>query len=400
VSGAAAITDWVASSPTVDGVLFGPSDGQVAGPPVCAVAVAHGFRGFGKGLTQSDALVSAVGEALEQYSASQVRQEQLIRATFREICGEAFDPRWLCLYSDEQYGRPGFPYRRFDPEKPMHWTPGRWLDHDEAVWLPAFATYLNGGFEKEALCQVTSNGLAAGTSVQDAARRAALELYERDAFLTSWIALRPGVPIAVDGLDPPIAEITEHLQSRGAKIEVYLVAQGTPAFVAVCVGLGDGHKWPAVTLGLGAGAEVHGAVNKAILEHGQTGPFLARIWRNREVAIPAAPEEIRTLQDHALYYCDSNHAPEFNRWRNHCRSAEMKICGPERDIQPTLPEVRIAIAELTPAELADSPFRVVRAVARGLQPIYWGHGFERTFTPRLRALLKFREPNPAHPPIC
>jgi hypothetical protein len=85
MSHAAGIVDWVASSPIIDGVLFGSSDWEVEGPPVCAVAVARGFRGFGKGVTQSDALASAVGEALEQYAASQVRPLELYGATFREI---------------------------------------------------------------------------------------------------------------------------------------------------------------------------------------------------------------------------------------------------------------------------------------------------------------------------
>jgi ribosomal protein S12 methylthiotransferase accessory factor len=168
--------------------MFGPSDGHVEGPPVCAVAVARGFRGYGKGVTQSDALASAVGEALEQYAASRVRGQQLRRASFREIEGQAFDPRWLCLYNDEKYRRVDFPYRRFDPDRPLHWTRGQWLDTGEAVYLPAFAVWLANAFEEEALCQVTSNGLAAGRTVPDAAGRAVLELYERDAFLNSWIA--------------------------------------------------------------------------------------------------------------------------------------------------------------------------------------------------------------------
>src|SRR5579862_8286879 len=103
MSPSAGIADWVASSSIIDGVLFGPSDGHVEGPPVCAVAVARGFRGYGKGVTQSDALASAVGEALEQYAASRVRVQQLRRASFREIEGLAFDSRWLCLYNDEKY---------------------------------------------------------------------------------------------------------------------------------------------------------------------------------------------------------------------------------------------------------------------------------------------------------
>jgi len=62
--------------------------------------------------------------------------------------------------------------------------------------------------------------------------------------------------------------------------------------------------------------------------------------------------------------------------------------------------VRIAIADVTPNELEASPFRIVRALARGLQPIYYGDGFERAHTQHLKDLLNGRKPNLAPPPIC
>ena len=398
MSQAADIADWAASSDVIDGVLFGPSDGREEGPPVCAVAVARGWRGFGKGITQTAALASAVGEALEQYAASQVQRDQLRRAAFWEIEGQAFDPRWLGLYSIDQYGRTGFPYRPFDPERPLHWTLGKWQDNGESVYVPAFAVWLTSAFEDEALCQVTSNGLASGTTLSDAAERAVLELRERDAFLSSWIALRPKTRVALDELDFPITGIVEHLRSRGASMEVYLVEEGPQAFVAVSIGLGNGNDWPAVTIGLGAGVEWRDAVNKAILEHGQTGPFLARIWRNRELPIPQSRDDIHTLRDHALYYCDPAHAPEFDLWRIGSGRADAPVRRVEHGIRRK--PARVAIVDLTPADLQDSPFRIVRAVARGLEPLWYGNGYERALSDHLRALLNGREPNPAPHPIC
>lgn len=394
------IADWVASSPIIDGVLFGPFNPGVEGPLICAVAVACGFCGFGKGVTQSDALGSAVGEALEQYAASQVRPQNLYRATFREIEQQAFDPRWLCLYNEDQYERPGFPYRRFDLDRPLHWTLGHWLDTSEPVYLPAFAVWLASAFDEEALCQVTSNGLAAGSSVEDAAFHATLELYERDAFLNSWIAFAPKVAIALDDLEPPIVGIIDHLVSQGAVLDVYLVSSGSPAFVAVCVGRGNGSTWPAVTFGLGASPQMRSAVKNAILEHGQTGPYLARIWRNGELPIPLSQKNIRTLRDHALYYCDPCHAQEVERWRNATGNMKGQFWHMDHGLCLDSLPPRVAVADVTPSDLDESPFRVVRALARGLQPIWYGHGFERTFTARLQALLNDHEPNLAPPPIC
>jgi hypothetical protein len=67
---------------------------------------------------------------------------------------------------------------------------------------------------------------------------------------------------------------------------------------------------------------------------------------------------------------------------------------------PAETDVRIAIAELTTPELQDSPFRVVRAVARVLQPIHYGAGFERALTSQVQARLGGRRPNAAPIPVC
>jgi ribosomal protein S12 methylthiotransferase accessory factor len=400
MSPATDIADWASASPIIDGVLFAPPGTEAEDAPVCAVAVARGFRGYGKGLKQSDALASAVGEAVERWAASRVDREKLVHASFREVRrelgNEAFDPRWLCLYSAEQYRLPHFPYRPFDENRPLHWIAGRWLDTGEPVYLPAFATYLTDEFVPEALCQTTSNGLAAGLSVEDAARRASLELYERDAFLTSWIALEGAVRVGIREVEAGIADVAACIESQGALLETYLLATGSPVFVAVSVGLGHGDRWPAVTLGLGAAGNCCEAIGKAILEHGQTGPYFARAWRSKKTPIPATPEQILTLEDHALYYCDPSHRVQFDCWRDRANALEP---GAHHESGRT-DDVRIAVADLTPPELESSPFRVVRALARGLQPIYCGPAFERLPTPRLRALLAGRMPNPAPPPIC
>jgi ribosomal protein S12 methylthiotransferase accessory factor len=373
---AAAIAGWVAETPLIDGVLFGSSDGEVSGPPVCAVAVAGGLRGYGKGETQSEALASAVGEVLELYAAGRVDAKRLIYASFAELGESAFDPRWLGLYSAEQYARARFPFAPFDPGAQMHWVEGRWIDSGARVYLPAFAVYLADQFAGEALCQVTSNGLAAGDTLSAAVEHAVLELYERDAFLRSWRGLLPKRRVTGD-----CAGIVAHLAECGAQTEVYLLAE-MPVCVAAAVAVGDGVQWPAFTLGLGAARDSDRAVRKAILELGQTSPFLARVWRTGEVRVPAKVEDIQSLQDQALYYCDAKRCPEFELWR---QTADGLTTLDQAD-------VRLAVADITPVELQDGPYRVVRALARGLQRVECGYGFDRVVGARRR--------NDAPCPIC
>ncbi|HEY1950754.1 MAG TPA: YcaO-like family protein [Bryobacteraceae bacterium] len=388
--GATQIADWAAASSMVDGVLFS-SRREDATLPVCAVAQVRGVRGFGKGATQSEALASALGEAMERYAAARIPWDRFICASLNDLGPSAFDPRWLCLYSNEQYRRRAFPYRPFREDAPLHWIAGYWMDNGEAVYLPAFATYLSADLAREAFCQTTSNGLAAGSNVDEAAKRAALELRERDAFVTSWISCQGAARLGTVPEGERFGRVAARLEAEGVQLETYLVANGDPAFVAVSVGSGDGVRWPAVTLGLGAGFTREDAIDRAILEHGQTGPYLAGIWKKGHARIPKTPSEIHSLEDHALYYCDEAHRSEFDRWRNSATpcAAPRKASG-----------VRIAVADLTPPELQDSPFRVTRALARGLQPIYFGYGFERTYTDRLKKLLAGQPVHAAPLPVC
>ena len=75
----------------------------------------------------------------------------------------------------------------------IHWATGRWLDSGEPVAVPALATYLNfPAPSSEQFGQTTSNGLAAGASLEEATLSALYELIEHDAFMLFWLAgLRP-----------------------------------------------------------------------------------------------------------------------------------------------------------------------------------------------------------------
>jgi ribosomal protein S12 methylthiotransferase accessory factor len=61
--------------------------------------------------------------------------------------------------------------------------------------------------------------------------------------------------------------------------------------------------------------------------------------------------------------------------------------------------VRVALVDVTAPDVAQSPFRVVRALGIELQPIHCGFGLERLSNRRLRALLT-GEVNPNPHPMC
>jgi ribosomal protein S12 methylthiotransferase accessory factor len=400
-----ALAGWVDPRTGIVATLLVESSG--AGRPDLPVLVtaapphvvdADGLRrlplGWGKGLTLSGAILSAVGEAIERYAASLPDPARLLMARPDQLPGDVLDPRAFALYSDEQHGCPGFPFARFDAAGEHPWIRGTWLGSDTPVWVPAVFTFLSLALRPaQHIAQGTSNGLAAGSCAADAAVRATLELVERDAFFAAWRSGRPGQRVRVGGtLGPSFATIVDGLEAMGASVEVYLLPDAACGTAAVALGLGDGVRYPGVTLGLGAAFDARDAVRQALLELGQTGPYLARAMASGMLAVPAAPAEVRAMLDHAAYYFPAGRASAFDPLR----------AGPDTvslgDVAVPAPTpascaaalarsgVRVAIVDVTSSDVAGSPFRVARALSSGLQPLSYGHGLGRLPVPRVRDL--------------
>jgi ribosomal protein S12 methylthiotransferase accessory factor len=365
--------------------------------------------GSGKGLTKVDALIGAAGEAIERYSASRYRKSDLRLTPTTEMDAEFVDPRRLALYSQEQYAEADFPYKPFDETHPIHWTKGWWFGTSEPVWVPALPTYFN--FEvcqHELFCQVSSNGLAAGANVEDAALRALFELIERDAFMLTWLCQLPARRIEIDeSVDAGVREVVRQLGERGADLECYLL-DGTDLDIpaVMCLALGDGNRWPAVSVALACHLDPRIALRKAILEQGHVGPYLTRITPTQKV--PETAADVHTLEDHAAFYFSPDRLAAFDFIRRGdrapvaardlpaCDDVSVAACAARLDKAG----VRVAIVDVTSPDLRQSPFRVARAIGLDVQPIHFGERFRRLVNPRLAKHAGNRPLNPYPHPLA
>ncbi|MGK3960186.1 TOMM precursor leader peptide-binding protein [Sorangium sp. So ce118] len=350
--------------------------------------------GTGKGVTAVEALIRATGEAVERYSAGIFDARALLRASVAEMKGDFIAPERLCLYDEAQYARPGFPFARLDPTTPIAWALGRWLDTRAPVHVPALPAYYGSCAEPGAhFCEVTSNGLAAGPTLEGASMGAALELIERDAFMISWLARRPGRRILPDdAIEPEVHEVARQLAERGARVELYLLEAGIAVPVVMCVGYGDGKRWPGAVVSIAAHLSPLIAIKKAILEQGQIGSFVFRLMTGEDVAVPERPEDVRTLEDHAVYYLPPSRAAAFAFLRQGGTVTASELEEPREISLSELARrvqaagMRIAIVDVTSPDLAATPFRVARALGPDFQQIHFGHELARLGNPRLRSM--------------
>ena len=238
------------------------------------------------------------------------------RSAPADLTEDAIDPAALGSYTAAQYTDPAFPFEPIDPASDHHWVRGTSLDSGQPIWMPALPTFYSAGsFPNERWIQVTSSGLAAGFGWEDAAVRATLELVERHTCMATWVRRLPARKLEwrVPGED--MRAVLEFMRSLGASVEFYLLHAGIDVPTVLCLALGDGQRWPAVTASAAADPSIGTALRRALLEQGLTGPSLRESMLLGEAAAVASPSDVRTFRDHALYFTHpaSRPALEFIR---------------------------------------------------------------------------------------
>jgi YcaO-like protein with predicted kinase domain len=130
----------------------------------------------GKGLDLSQAMASALMEAIEGFHAEEVEEGR--RATYRELARDRLvvDPATLCTTG-----------RTFDPNASVSWLEGFDLLRQEPCWLPAEIIHTDYTRPLDGYFLAGSNGLASGNHLVEAISSAICELIERDA-VALWSA--------------------------------------------------------------------------------------------------------------------------------------------------------------------------------------------------------------------
>jgi ribosomal protein S12 methylthiotransferase accessory factor len=288
----------------------------------------------------------------------------------------------------------------------MYWAPGRWLDTDEEVKVPALATYMSfPARPKHRFAQTTSSGLAAGKSFEDATLRALYELIERDAFMLTWLSRRAGLRINVERCDATASRALTEIERLGARTELYLLDVGTGHPTVVCLGLGDAESWPAATIGLGTHADIDVALRKAVFEHGHYGLYLRRLMREGRHTNIRNPSDVVQSLDHGLLYIHPEHVSILDTFRGGSQVSLPKLRSQYRE-KATLSAcvsrlleagIRTAAVDVTSSDVALAGIRVVRAFGVNMQPIHFGFGCERLKNPRLKAILADHAEDAPHP---
>jgi ribosomal protein S12 methylthiotransferase accessory factor len=338
----------------------------------------------GKGWTVEAARHSALGEALERYCAtSPVPLETFRIASHAALDVAAIGAEAFGLYSARQYADGSVPYVPVTRETPLHWVAGHSLTHDCPVFVPASLVFM---LPLDFVCQQTSSGLAAASTYVAAALHALCEVIERDAFLLTWLTMRPVPLLDIHAVGVPVSRVVRHYAAGGVTLTAHDLTT-TTGVPAVLVRAHDEYGTPPLDLfSLGCDADPLRAVERAVLEIVQE-----RRARWDVIAERGAPAAIRSHTDHALWYALADRGDAL-AFLGAASGPLPPHVGVTDDPAATLAAIvaaldraghEVVIVDITTPDVRTAGMVVVRAVVTGLLPLHFGVGQERLGSARL-----------------
>jgi ribosomal protein S12 methylthiotransferase accessory factor len=205
------------------------------------------FHAYGKGATDAQARVSAIGEAIERHCGSFHADVPRTRSTYEALSDRAVHPATCLNFSADQYARrdelnahSGFfemVPRPFPEALEIDWVALWSLTHERVRHLPAALCYLgHPDVEEHFYCAGDPNGCAAGTTLPEAVLHAFLEVVERDSAAIWWYnrVPRPAVDLGAFG-DPYLRRVEDWHRRHGRELWALDISAdlGVPVFVAV-----------------------------------------------------------------------------------------------------------------------------------------------------------------------
>ncbi len=340
---------------------------------------------MGPGATREGARLACVGEAVERFSLSGPR-------TFlHQAVGEdesQVPPAAFARFAAEQYDEPGFPFPPVREGDAIAWLPAREVGTTRAMLVPAqLAAFVDAHALGEPHYEpATSSGVAAGPTFGFAAKRAILELVERDAFQRTWLRGEP--PPALDWrasaqLSEParreLARLEAICDGRGAAISLRVLpsAFGIPVLLAVV-------RSDLIGVAVGCAADID--LDRAALNAAREALHTCN-WALRLLGTgPVEAEEVRDFEDHIRFHCRPSSRP----------SSAFLSSSPERVARveaasgwPGITDrilsegASVLLVDVTSAEAATAGLHVVRALSPDLVALDVRHDARFLGHPRL-----------------
>jgi ribosomal protein S12 methylthiotransferase accessory factor len=239
----------------------------------------------GKGVTEIQAKVSGLCEALERYSGIYAGDEVAVRGSYVSLQPDAIHPNDCMGFSAEQirirmewnttqpHSRCHLIPHPLDEQMEIDWTPLWSLTHERVRYLPTAFCYYGHPEFRGRWCSPDSNGTAAGNTPEEAILQGFLELVERDAAAIWWYNRLRRRAVDLASFDNPYLDaIQDHYQSLERDLWVLDITSDLPVATFACLSHHRNRPCQDILLGFGSHFDPAVALLRAITEVNQFLP--------------------------------------------------------------------------------------------------------------------------------
>lgn len=316
--------------------------------------------GLGISEEKKDALIGCIAEAIERYCMSYIPKKDLYRNCWKNI-EEKHKVNNFYLYSDNQY----LEYEKFyNPKKDeIYWVKVKSVtnrnDNDYIYW-PASLVYLPYEIEKS-VAELTSTGMAAGTTVESSIESGLLELIERDSLMINFKQRLNPPKIDLDTIDNEKIKILINKIKEKYNIVTYKLYSDLkiPTYLSY-IWNGEGKK---IHYGIGAATNLDSdiAIYKSLKECLFTYFYSKNIMDLRKTD----KNKISTLYEHFLYYQGNNFInllfdSETIEYKREVFTFQEILDDLKKN------DINVYYKELTTKDIETTGLHVIRVIAVGL----------------------------------
>ena len=351
------------------------------------------INGTGMGLTDEEAELPAVCEALERYCGAAFVVQDFTVASAEELGSEALDLDRIPRCSDKELSHPKCPLIAPSKSLPMRWVTGFSLLSGKKTYIPAVmvGNHIHFASRGERIFFPISTGCAAHTRLERALLSGIFEVAERDAIALLWLQKLPLPQIIVDFEPKSVAPYLESLLRATRDLEYYFFDATTDLGIPTVYGVqrAPWDKTGATFVSCASAASAAEALAKVIRDLSHCSSAF-----RRPRPIPDNVEDFTGILHGATYMAREEQAHGFDfLLKSGARRLLSKIPAFEAASEKALLASTLNwlgekgldtfAVELSTDEALRSGFRVVKAIIPGLQPISFAHRARYLGHPRL-----------------
>ena len=356
----------------------------------------HSVHGSGIGITQDEAIVPALAEAVERHAASTFYEEQFIW-----FAADAADCRVLDLdtiprCSEREMENPHCSLSLPAKDKPIRWVQGICLHSGELVAVPAVMVYSHAGWRgpQERFWLPISTGCAAHGSYEDAVLTGICEVVERDAISLVWLQQLALPRICIDSVGPAAAPYWKLCLKGSADIEYHFFNATTDVGLPTIYGVQVSryHPYARTIVACSTAFTFDQALAKVIKD-------LVSFKRTFlvERVLPQDVKSFTGLLDGATYMAKPEHASAFDFLLQSRQTVSFEQLSRKPSSITTLAgalqrlaalNMQVIAVDLTTDEAIRAGLRVVRVLIPELQPLSLHTAVQFLATPRLYSTPK------------